>query len=338
MMIKKRIISSSIILKVSFILAFLAIAVIIMLYFFSDIIMSVNIDKKLHHFFLLIFIFLVILAFLVAFVLFHHYLKPVKILTEAVNEIKKGNLDKKINITGHDEFGRLAEAFNAMTAELKKMVKAREQLLLDVSHELRTPVTRSKLALEMLPDSKEKFSVIDDIKEMEIMITEILETARMDNNLTLNIKELHVNDLISKTLSSFETEKDRIKVNPVSEKILIQADESRIIIVLRNIIENSLKYSKGDNRQIEISVIDRPETILIQVEDFGLGIPEDKLPFVFEPFYRADDSRSKRTGGYGLGLHLCKRIMDAHHAEINIQNKLSGSGVIVSMSFKANPL
>ncbi|MBI5540212.1 MAG: HAMP domain-containing histidine kinase [Bacteroidia bacterium] len=256
-------------------------------------------------------------------------------MTEAVNEIRKGNLDKKVSVKGHDEFSKLAEAFNSMTAELKKMIQAREQLLLDVSHELRTPLTRSKLALEMMPDSKEKNSVIEDVKEVELMITDILETARLKNNkITLDIKDVLINDLIKNTISLFENEKNRININPVSESLFIKADEGRIITVLRNIIENSLKYSSLENKPIEVSVIDRIEEIIIQIEDYGHGIPEEKLPFVFEPFYRVDDSRSKKSGGYGLGLHLCKRIMEAHGAEITINNKSDNNGIIVCLSFR----
>lgn len=328
-------VSGSVVLKLTLVLVLLAISIIILLYAFSGIIMSTTIDRRVHHLFLLILVSLVIIAFVIAAIVIHRYLDPVKVLTKAVNEISKGNLDNKIPVKGHDEFSRLAIAFNEMTAELKKMIQAREQLLLDVSHELRTPITRSRIALEMMPNTKEKFSVIEDFKEMELMITEILETARLKNNtIKLDFKDVFIESLIQKTLSAFKIEKDRIKVNPVSDRLFIRADENRIIIVLRNIIDNSLKYSPSADGKIEISVIDQQENVIIQIEDYGLGIPEDKLPFVFEPFYRADNSRSKKTGGYGLGLHLCKRIMEAHDAEISIHNKQSENGIILRLYFK----
>lgn len=333
---RKRIITGSIILKLALVLGLLAITIIILLYTFSGLITSSKIDQSLHHFFLIIFIILVVIVFLIASLVIHQYLTPVKSLTEAVNEIGKGNLDHKVALKGHDEFSQLAGAFNSMTAELKKMIQAREQLLLDVSHELRTPITRSKLALEMLPDSKEKASVSEDLKEMELMITEILETARLNSStLSLDLKSVFVREIIQKAITSFENEQERIKIYPVSDKLFIIVDEGRIVMVLRNIIENALKYSPAGNGPVEISVIDRQDSVNIQIEDSGEGIPEEKLPFVFEPFYRADDSRSKRTSGYGLGLHLCKRIMEAHGAEISIQNKRSGKGVLVALSFQA---
>ncbi|HBX52015.1 MAG: hypothetical protein A2275_00790 [Bacteroidetes bacterium RIFOXYA12_FULL_35_11] len=331
---KKIHIGHSVILKLSVVIAILAVCVILLVYIFSNLLLPEQADIHTKQFVHLVLMFLVALMFFIGFIFIHHILNPVKKLIVAVNEIRKGNLDYKISFKGKDEFGHLAEAFNAMSAELKKMIQARDQLLLDVSHELRTPITRSKLALEMMDDSKGKTSVIEDLKEMELMITDILETARLKNGqISLNAKVVSIKELFLKTLSSFENQKSRIIVNPVSENLIIKADEGKLIIALRNIIENALKFSSPEGREIEISVFDHPDKINLQVEDFGQGIPEDKIPFVFEPFYRVDDSRSKKSGGYGLGLHLCKRIMEAHRAEITIKNKNDKSGIIVCLSF-----
>jgi len=120
--------------------------------------------------------------------------------------------------------------------------------------------------------------------------------------------------------------------------LIINADENLIEIVLKNIIDNSLKYSTPENKPVEISVIHARQAITIQIEDSGKGIPEEMLPFVFEPFYRVDQSRSKKTGGYGLGLHLCKQIMDMHEAEIEIINKLDAPGIKVSLHFRSENL
>lgn len=106
-------------------------------------------------------------------------------------------------------------------------------------------------------------------------------------------------------------------------------------MVLKNVIENGLKYSEGSNKPVEINVIDKPEAIVLQIEDFGIGIPQEKLELLFEPFYRVDTSRSGKTCGYGLGLHLAKRIIDAHGAAIQIISKTSNhdSRGIAELSF-----
>jgi signal transduction histidine kinase len=143
-----------------------------------------------------------------------------------------------------------------------------------------------------------------------------------------------VGDLLKKVLSYYRLENNRIILFPVSESLSIMCDENMIQIVLRNIIGNSLKYSSPQNKPLEISVISREHDITIQIEDFGEGIPADKLPFVFDPFYRVDESRSRKTGGYGLGLSLVKQIMDLHAAEIQISNKINNQGIIVSLCFR----
>jgi signal transduction histidine kinase len=114
----------------------------------------------------------------------------------------------------------------------------------------------------------------------------------------------------------------------------IFADKILIQTVIRNLIDYSLKYSAITDKSIEISVISHDEVIIIQIEDYGQGIPFDKLPFIFEPFYRVDESRSRKTGGYGQGLHLCKLIMDLHDTKIEVNNKPPWKGILISLQFK----
>jgi signal transduction histidine kinase len=277
---------------------------------------------------------LVTVGFLVAHFLIRKILKPLSILNSAVEEIGKGNLDQEITVNSNDELGLLAKTLNLMTSDIRNMIRAREQLLLDVSHELRTPITRARLALEMMTDSIEKESVSDDLKEMEKMITEILESERLKNGTrVLNLTDVKVGVLLNEILANYRLEKNRIILFPVSENLSIRCDENMMQIVIRNIIDNSVKYSSEENKPLEISVIHHNTGITIQVEDFGEGIPADKLPFVFEPFYRVDQSRSRKTGGYGLGLHMVKQIMDLHGAGIVISNKTDNQGIIVSLNF-----
>jgi signal transduction histidine kinase len=279
---------------------------------------------------------LVIVGSLVASFVIRKILKPLLILNDAVEEIGKGNLDQQIPVQSNDELGSLARAINEMTSDIKKMILAREQLLLNVSHELRTPITRARLALEMLPDSSEKESIMGDLKEMESMVTEILESERLKNGMrALNFSQVRVGDMLRQVLGNYRNEISRIILFPVSESLIINADENLIEIVIRNIIDNSLKYSTSENKPIEISVIHSKDAVTIQIEDSGKGIPEEMLPFVFEPFYRVDQSRSRKTGGYGLGLHLCKQIMDMHDAEIEIKNKIDSRGIKVSLHFRS---
>lgn len=313
------------------IIILLAFCVILTIYLFSNIIF---LDAK-HHFIFLIMVILIVLFSLAVFFI-HRVVAPVHELDRGVHEISKGNFDVKLHVPRKDELGKVANAFNNMAVELKKMIRAREQLLLDVSHELRTPITRTKLALEFMPDSPEKESIAEDMREMEIMINELLETARLKNGETaLSLSSIKVKALLEDTIVGFSHSKERLKLNPVAGHLSIIADESKIKTAVKNITENALKYSADSEQPVEISVIDSPDSIIIRIEDFGIGIPSEKIDLLFEPFYRVDNSRSKKTGGFGLGLHMVKKIMEAHGAKILFTNKESKNetGIVVDLLF-----
>ncbi len=318
--------------KLLAIVVILAISVILTIYLFSSIIF---LNTQSHIIFFLICV-LVILFSLASFFI-HRVVAPIHELDRGVKEISKGNLDVELIVSRKDELGKVAQAFNNMTIELKKMIKAREHLLLDVSHELRTPITRAKIALEIMPDSPEKESVIEDMREMELMISELLETERLKSGkANLQFMKTNVKKLLEGIVQGFSKVQRRIKLHPVSDKLHIHVDQQKIITVIKNIIENALKYSEESVKPVEISVIDKAETIIVQIEDHGVGIPKEKIDMLFEPFYRVDNSRSKKTGGYGLGLHMAKRIMEAHEADISLVNKdEDGSkGIIAELKFK----
>lgn len=290
-----------------------------------------------HIHFMITLIILVVVGSLVASHLIRIIMKPLSVLNEAVKKVEKGDLDQYIEIKSKDEFGALADAFNSMTASLKKMILSRDQLLSDVSHELRTPITRAWLALEMMKDSPEKESLAGDLKEMETMITGILESERLRNGAaSANLVPVKIETIYQKLIRHYYRESSRIRFIPASEDLFIKADETLIMTVLRNLIDNSLKYSSEQDQPVEVSVVNNDQEITIRIEDFGPGIPEEKLPLVFEPFYRTDQSRSRKTGGYGLGLHLCKRIMDLHEGKVLLENKKNNTGLVAILTLTSH--
>jgi len=201
------------------------------------------------------------------------------------------------------------------------MLHTKEQLLLDVSHELRSPLTRVKVALEFLPDSQAKESIAGDVAEMEKMINEILETARMHHlHAKLKLEHVGLADLLKIVLSEFEHGPPGVQIDDIPNEIVVKIDPEQIKTVFNNILTNAVKYSNPDSEPVRISVKRRPPNIMVQIADNGIGIPQDELPFIFEPFYRVDKSRTKDTGGYGLGLSLCKTIMEAHGGRIEIDS------------------
>lgn len=243
---------------------------------------------------------------------------PIKKLSEAVVQISAGNFETKIEVKRTDELGKLADSINKMKDNISNMLKSKESLLIDVSHELRSPLTRIKLANEFVEDEKIKNKIHDDVKEMETMISGLLETYREDNlNTGLVTESTDIISLIRSVVSKFMG--SNINFNSDREKLEVKIDKNKFETALRNIIDNAVKYSDG--KPVEIGVNKNPsdtnETI-ISVKDSGKGIDKDELSKIFEPFYRVDKSRDKKISGYGLGLSIVKKILDSHNISFEI--------------------
>ena len=220
-----------------------------------------------------------------------------------------------------------------MTDRIRDMLHTKEQLLLDVSHELRSPLTRVKVALEFLSESKARDSIAGDISEMEKMINDILETARMHHlHGELKLQQTSLAKLLQEILPDYEKQLPAVQMDQFSETLVINIDPGQIKTVLKNIISNAIKFSNAASDPVRISVNQQSHFTVVQIADSGIGIPAEELSFIFEPFYRVDKSRSKETGGYGLGLSLCKTIMDAHDGKIEVTSK-AGEGTTVSLYF-----
>jgi signal transduction histidine kinase len=265
-----------------------------------------------------------------------HILNPLKFLTEGVQQVSNGNLDYQVPRWRSAEFNQLAEGFNTMTVRIRNMLHAKEQLLLDVSHELRSPLTRMKVALEMVADARVKESLAEDIREMETMVSEILEAARLGNAAgELKMEAIPAKILFREIGELYRNQPPELLIDPVPDDAVVHGDPMLIKIVFNNIITNAIKYSPPDGAAVRLSFRQDEGYTIVQVKDHGHGIPGEDLPYVFEPFYRVDKSRSKRTGGYGLGLSLCKTIMDAHQGKIEVESTL-GVGTTTSLYFKSN--
>jgi len=247
-------------------------------------------------------------------------LRPLRSLREGVARLSEGQLDVVVPSRTRDEFGVLADAFNQMVRRIRDMVRSRDQLLLDVSHELRSPLTRMKVALALLPEGEKRTRIAADVAEMEAMITELLELERLRNGRAIRPARQDLVPILREMAERFEDRPPGIRVVTAAPEILLDIDGDGLRTVLRNLLENAIKYSLPDSAPVEISAAQEGETVVVRVTDDGPGIPEEDLASLFEPFFRVDRSRSKKTGGYGLGLSICKRILEAHGGSLTAEN------------------
>ncbi|WP_300465100.1 HAMP domain-containing sensor histidine kinase [Desulfobacula sp.] len=279
------------------------------------------------HLMLLISISLIVFG---AYLAVKRVLTPIKWLHEGVKEVGNGHLMHTVPEDRKDEFGKLAKAFNAMTGQLQHMLALKQQLLRDVSHELRSPLTRVKVALEFLDDDRMKKSIGSDILEMETLVTTILETARLHHDHANLEKELSDLSACVKEISTTFASRSPGVICLDAVPIMCEFDRDRIKIVIVNILENAIKYSNADSDPVTIGLYRDQTWARVVISDNGIGMDKSQLSLVLEPFYRLDKSRSKQTGGYGLGLSLCKTIMDAHNGKIQM-NSTPGKGTSVTL-------
>jgi signal transduction histidine kinase len=272
------------------------------------------------------------------YMLMRRLLRPVRVLSEGVERLRLGDLEVEMPTGRTDELGRLIVSFNEMARAVRERIRARDQLLLDVSHELRSPLTRMRVALEMLPPSAAKESVVEDVAEVEAMITELLETERLDSpHGGLSTARADLSALVRDAVASAGEEGPGVHLVGADGALHADVDVERMRIVITNVLSNALKYSDPDGAPVRVVVDASDGAIMISVHDRGVGIASHDLAYVFEPFYRADRSRTKETGGYGIGLSLAKRIVEAHGGVIEVSSELGeGTSVLVTLPAATN--
>jgi signal transduction histidine kinase len=247
-------------------------------------------------------------------------LAPLRALTEGVATAGRGDLRYRVATAGRDEFSRLGSAFNDMLARIEGMVQAKEQLLIDVSHELQSPLARMKMALQLMKDERSRQHLARDVGQMEQMVAEVLESARLASSPgALDRQPTDVAGLVAGTLQPYLASTPGVEL-AAPPALAALVDGARLAIVLRNLVDNALKYTEAAGPKVSVTLAANAEGFELSVRDFGPGIPDDEIPRLFEPFYRIDQSRSKQTGGYGLGLSLCQRIVSAHGGTIGVSN------------------
>ncbi|MEO7385466.1 MAG: ATP-binding protein [Gammaproteobacteria bacterium] len=259
--------------------------------------------------------------------------KPIKWIQKGTARIGQGDLDYRIRSSRRDDLGDLAADINHMADDVKDMLEAKRQLLLAISHELRSPLTRAKVALEFLEDGQVKHDLLGDIREMERLIADLLESERMNaGHTTLRRSSVELGAMLQSLINSeFHDRFDRINLHLPGESVVRDVDAVRVRLVAKNLIENALRYTPPDGLPVEVELTAKPGMVVLRVRDHGPGIPKEHLPRITEPFYRADPARSRSTGGLGLGLYLAKRIAEAHRGSLVIESEL-GQGTLCTVT------
>ena len=273
---------------------------------------------------------------LAALILFLNYfmvnkmLNPVRLLKQGAERIRQGDLSYRVKSNLQDELGELTESINHMADSLQSMLEAKRQLLMAISHELRTPITKAKLRMEFMPESDEKDQLKEDINEIDLLISDLLEAERLNNDHSALVSErVLLANFIRSIAESFKSNNGEIDIEIPVNDLEFEIDKLRIRLLITNLLNNAVRHGKGNLINVRVSF--SGDRGIIEVKDNGEGISQEHITQITEPFYRADSARQRNTGGFGLGLYLCRLIAQAHGGEMIIVSQ-EGQGTQITVN------
>lgn len=244
------------------------------------------------------------LIMMILFFFFYQVLRPLNVLKDSIDEVKRGIFDKKLRIDSKDEMGALFKAFNEMNEKISKMVKARELITRNIAHELRTPLAKIQLSLEIKEGEELKSDLKKYINSLNHISQNMLDFERIqEENFELKNDEFLSESAVFEALRDLS---DKPICLNIIKSVKIKGDLHLFAVAIKNLIENAIKYS--DNGEVNIEL--NEEGILFSNK--GAPLAND-ISYYFEPFYRGDITKQ----GYGLGLSIVKEIISLHKMEIN---------------------
>jgi len=266
----------------------------------------------------------------------HSLFKPIHAIRQGANRIGRGDFAHRVESSRADELGVLANDINDMANEVESMLDAKRQLLLGISHELRSPLSRMNLALEMLPDGKVAQPLKNDLREMESIISTLLEAERLnERHAPITLARTSALELVNSLVNDFFVDKlNQIRLK-IPEDLFINVDEVRTKLMLKNLIGNALRYIDKSSGYVELDFSETATAWLLKVRDNGSGYPQHLVDQIGEPFFRAESSRTREKGERGLGLYLTKTIAKAHGGTLYLdQTWQEGACFIIEIPFE----
>jgi two-component system, OmpR family, sensor kinase len=280
--------------------------------------------------------------------------RPITRLSHAVRAFGEGDLQARASLARNDELGVLGKSFDEMAGRIQTLLRAEKELLANVAHELRTPLARIRVALDIAEESERDIAhsslleIGTDLKELETLLEDILTAARLSladgapsaAQLSLRKENIEAAELAERAARRFSMRhpQRRLQFDVAPDLPRLEVDPVLFRRVLDNLLDNAHKYTPNQTTPITLRAEQEPKAVRFEVADLGVGIAEAEQASLFTPFFRAERSRSRATGGVGLGLTLAKRIVEAHKGNIDIESQEGvGTRVFVRIPF-ATPL
>jgi signal transduction histidine kinase len=261
-------------------------------------------------------------------------MRPLSLLAQAATDLGQDINRPALAEQGTTEILQATKAFNAMQSRIRQHIQQRTHMLAAITHDLQTPLTRLRLRLEKVSDSELREKLIDDLSSMQVMVREGLDLARsMDSNEPL--KPLDLDSLLDSVCTDATDAGQDVSLSGKSNVTVLARPQS-LRRCLNNLIDNAVKYGRYAKLSLETSGDGDKKYIHILIRDGGNGIAPDQQSKVFEPFYRIESSRSRDTGGTGLGLTIAQNIAQQHGGSLQLSNLAEG-GLEVRLTLPVKP-
>jgi len=247
-----------------------------------------------------------------------------------VQKLGAGDLTQRVEVADPGELGELASSFNAMANALERMNRLQRQMIADIAHELRTPLSNIRGYIEAVrdkvlePDEETIATLDEEAVLLSRLVDDLQELSLVEaGQMALERQPQDISELVVRTTDAMSTTaaSRNIRLERLIEGGLppVSVDYHRISQVLRNLLDNALSHT-GDGGSVSVDVTRDGDHIVVSVMDTGEGIDPEVLPYVFDRFYRADKSRTRATGGSGLGLTISKGLVEAHGGTLAVES------------------
>jgi signal transduction histidine kinase len=262
-----------------------------------------------------------------AYAVVRRLFRPIDEIRAGAQRFGQGDFHMPIPQRRADELGDLAAQVNTMAAELKQMLDAKRGLLLAISHELRSPLTRARLNAELIEPGAPRDALLRDLGEMRDLIHDLLEGERLSGGHSALQREPTDVEALARSVLAEHFAGRALGFEAGQGLPTIAADPARLRLLLRNLLDNALRHGAAEPAP-RLSLRAQDGGVLIEVRDFGPGVPEAQLATLGQAFVRTDQARQRSTGGVGLGLYLCRLVALAHGGRLTLRN--AGPGLAVS--------
>jgi len=307
------------------------------------------------YFYIVASIIIIILGILIGRSVIKHTLKPLYNMTNTLELVTVGQLNMRLPVdNGQVEIDSLSDAFNGMferieiSFEKEQYIKEKMQRFIsDASHEMRTPLTSIHGFVEVLLRGAAKNekqldlalnSILIESERLTKLVSELLMLAKLDQQIKLEMKNENIKDIIEEVYPQLQILAGERKIDlKLKDNLLVKANRNQIKQIIYNLVQNAIQHTDEKNGVVSISVnsIDSPSGsfLVLEIRDNGTGIPEGDLNEIFDRFFRSEVHRSRKHGGYGLGLSIVKSIVDAHMGKIHVSSGID-SGTIFSITIR----